>query len=53
MKKVVISKVTHVSGNWNNSAKDGTFYLNLNNATSNRNRNISGHLVHASFKYSI
>jgi len=46
-KKRFLIKVTHISGNWNNSGKTGTFYWNLNNATSNRNRNISGHLVHA------
>ena len=41
--------VALVGGNWNNSAKTGTFYLNLNNDTSNRNRNISGHLVYARY----
>lgn len=38
---------TYVSGKWNNSSKTGSFYLNVNNSTSNRNRNISGHLVNA------
>ena len=32
---------------WNNSANAGTFYWNLNNASSNRNRNISRQLVNA------
>lgn len=45
--KRFLINVTHISGNWNNSAKTGTFYWNLNNDTSNRNRNISGHLVNA------
>lgn len=39
--------ITHLGGKWNNSSKTGTFYWNLNNATSNRNRNISSHLVNA------
>jgi hypothetical protein len=39
--------ITHLGSNWNNSSKTGTFYWNLNNDTSNRNRNISSHLVNA------
>ncbi|NCU30394.1 hypothetical protein EOM57_01165 [Candidatus Saccharibacteria bacterium] len=31
-----------LSGNWNNGSQAGAFYLNLNNAASNRNYNISG-----------
>jgi hypothetical protein len=40
-------KVTKLGSKWNNSANAGTFYWNLNNATSNRNRNISRQLVNA------
>lgn len=32
---------------WNNSANASSFYLNLNNTASNRNRNISSRLEHA------
>lgn len=39
--------ITHLGGKWNNSSKTGTFYLNLNNATSNRIRSIGGRLVNA------
>lgn len=42
-----MKKVTKLGGKWNNSANAGTFYWNLNNATSNRNRNISRQLVNA------
>ena len=45
--KRFLIKVTHISGNWNNSAKTGTFYWNLNNSVGNRNRNISGQLEYA------
>jgi len=48
-KQLFLSLVTHVSGKWNNGTKTGTFYLNLNNDTTNRNRNISGHLVYARY----
>ena len=40
-----MKKVTKLGSKWNNSANAGTFYWNLNNATSNRNRNISRQLV--------
>lgn len=42
-----MKKVTKLGSKWNNSANAGTFYWNLNNATSNRNRNISRQLVNA------
>lgn len=38
---------TLLGSNWNNSSNTGSFYWNLNNATSNRNRNIGSHLVNA------
>ena len=39
--------VTKFSANWNNSSNARAVTLNLNNASSNRNRNISGQLVNA------
>lgn len=48
-----MKKVTKLGSKWNNSANAGTFYLNLNNATSNRNRNISRQLVNARFNRGI
>lgn len=42
-----MKKVTKLGSKWNNSANAGTFYWNLNNASSNRNRNISSQLVNA------
>lgn len=44
-----MKKVTKLGSKWNNSANAGAFYWNLNNATSNRNRNISRQLVNARF----
>ena len=44
-----MKKVTKLGSKWTNSANAGTFYWNLNNATSNRNRNISRQLVNARF----
>ena len=44
-----MKKVTKLGSKWNNSANAGTFYWNLNNATSNRNRNISRQLVNVRF----
>jgi len=41
----MISYVVHVSSNTNNGANAGTFYVNANNDSSNRNRNIGAHLV--------
>nr|DAY85438.1 MAG TPA: hypothetical protein [Caudoviricetes sp.] len=40
-------KVTKLGSKWNNSSNAGAFYWNLNNASSNRNRNISRQLVNA------
>lgn len=42
-----MKKVTKLGSKWNNSANAGTFYWNLNNAASNRNRDIGGQLVNA------
>lgn len=42
-----MKKVAKLGGEWDNGANAGTFYWNLNNATSNRNRNISRQLVNA------
>lgn len=39
--------VTKSSGKWNNGTKSSPFYLNLNNDSSNRNRNIGRQLVFA------
>lgn len=44
-----MKKVTKLGSKWNNSANAGTFYWNLNNDRSNRNRNISRQLVNARF----
>lgn len=38
---------TLLGSNWNNSANASSFYWNLNNTASNRNRNISSRLEHA------
>lgn len=35
---------THLGGNANNGANAGVFYWNLNNDSSNRNRNIGAHV---------
>ena len=40
-------QVTQLGGNWNNGSNTGSFYWNVNNASSNRNRNIGSHLVNA------
>jgi len=45
--ETTLKKVTKLGSKWNNSANAGTFYWNLNNASSNRNRNISRQLVNA------
>ena len=39
------SCVTYFGSNWNNTSNAGTFHLNVNNATSNSNANITGHLL--------
>jgi len=46
-KRKPFSRVTQLGSNWNNSLNTGTFYWNVNNNSSNRNRNISSHLVNA------
>ena len=38
---------TNNGSNWNNGANTRGFYWNVNNASSNRNRNIGGHLLNA------
>lgn len=48
-----MKKVTKLGSKWNNGANAGAFYWNLNNATSNRNRNISRQLVNARFSRGI
>ena len=53
MQKQKPKKVTILGSKWNNSANAGTFYWNLNNASSNRNRNISRQLVNARFRRGI
>lgn len=40
-------KVTKLGAKWNNGLNTSAFYWNLNNASSNRNRNISSQLVNA------
>lgn len=49
-KAETMKKVAKLGSKWNNSANAGTFYWNLNNATSNRNWNISRQLVNARFR---
>lgn len=46
--------ITQLGSNWNNWSNAGTFYWNLNNSVSNRNRNIRGHLIYriVSWEYS-
>ena len=39
------SRLAHTSGNYSNGANAGTFYLNVNNSTSNTNANIGSHLT--------
>ena len=39
--------ITQLGSNWNNSSNSGSFYWNVNNTSSNRNRNIGSHLVNA------
>lgn len=41
------NQVTKLGANWNNGSKSGAFYWNLNNVSSNRNRNISSQAVNA------
>ena len=42
--KGVSSFVALLRGNWNNGANAGAFYWNVNNSSSNRNRNIGAQL---------
>lgn len=42
-----VGKVAILGAEWINGANAGAFYWNLNNASSNRNRNISRQLVNA------
>lgn len=42
-------KVAWLGGKWNNGLKSGTFYWNLNNAASNRGRNVGGQSVNARY----
>ena len=44
IKQGLLRLTTLISGNWNNGANTGTFNWNLNNDTSNVNRNIGTHL---------
>ena len=37
--------ITHLGSNWNNDSNTSYFNWNLNNTSSNRNRNISTHLI--------
>ena len=41
------NQVTKLGAKWNNGLNASAFYWNLNNASSNRNRNISSQLVNA------
>ena len=45
-----IKPVTKLGSNWNNGSNAGSFNWNVNNTSSNRNRNISGHLLNAQGK---
>lgn len=48
--KKSIKPVTKLGSNWNNGSNAGSFNWNVNNISSNRNRNISGHLLNAQGK---
>lgn len=48
-KKTKKTNVTKLGANWNNGLNTSAFYWNLNNASSNRNRNISSQLVNAQY----
>ena len=43
------SCVAKFGSNWNNTSNAGTFHLNVNNATSNSNTNITAHLLFSGF----
>ena len=36
-------QVTHLGSNWNNGLNTGTYYWNLNNSSTNRDRNINSY----------
>ncbi len=46
-------QTAHLGSNWNNGTNAGTFNWNLNNATSNVNRNISTRLTYLSYRVPI
>ena len=48
--KKSIKPVTKLGSNWNKGSNAGSFNWNVNNTSSNRNRNISGHLLNAQGK---
>jgi hypothetical protein len=39
--------IAHLGSNWNNDSNAGSLYWNLNNSSTNSNRNISTHLLYA------
>lgn len=45
IKQGLTRRAALIGGNWNNGDNAGTFNWNLNNATSNVNRNIGTHLI--------
>ena len=45
--KKPLNSVAKLGSNWNNGSNAGSFYWNVNNTSSNRNRNISGQLLNA------
>lgn len=46
-------RVVLLGGGWYYGARCGAWYLNLNNTSSNRNRNISSHLLYVHIKRKI
>lgn len=48
--KKSIKPVAKLGGGWVNGSDAGGFDWNVNNTSSNRNRNISGHLLNAQGK---
>ena len=46
MKNFLIAKL---GGKWNNGSNCGAWYLNVNNTSSNRYRNIGSHLLYVHF----
>lgn len=43
------SYVTNAGSNWNDDDNTGTFYLNVNNSTSDSNDNVTAHLKFSNF----